>query len=125
MQNQEIPQTENGMRSPKNNWGHINNAHSHLLALTPEGIDPADWSRLVMAYQLLRGVREDHDYGPSLMEEWDNRAPRRFRCDSCSAVFLTRSNPEGKEASWTTDNPKHCPFCSYGYPEQVEGYDGE
>ncbi len=119
-----IPQDENGMRSEKNNAGHINTAHSHLLSLTPEGISEENWSRLTMAYTLLRQVRESWGKDPQPMEEWDDRAPRRFRCDTCGSVFLGRSHPSTEDSPIVNKSPKHCPFCTFGgTPTLVEGYD--
>jgi hypothetical protein len=112
--------------SPKNNQGHITMAHSHLMNLSPEGLSEKDWSRLAVAYQLVRQVREDNGADPELMEATDNRGPRRFRCDGCGSVFLTRNELADSDDWFQPDSPDSCPFCLYGQNiEVVEGWYSE
>ena len=122
-----IPQEVQGIhRAPENNKGHLRMAHKHLLSMTAEGVDPHDWSRITAAYELVRSISEGRGFDPMLMEEWDGRAPRRYRCDTCSTVFLTRSEPTEREHRFSQhENPEYCPFCKYGTPKIVEGHDAE
>jgi hypothetical protein len=109
--------------SPKNNQGHLTMAHSHLMNLSPEGLSEKDWSRLSVAYELVRQVREDNGVDPQLMESTDNRGPRRFRCDGCGSVFLTRRELADSGTFVRRDSPDSCPFCTfYEDIEVVEGW---
>lgn len=108
--------------SPKNNRGHITMAHRHLMNLTPEGLSEKDWSRLVIAYELVRSVKEENGDSPALMEGWDNRGPRRFRCNGCGSVFLTRNELADADDLILVESPNTCPFCVHG--EEIEVVDG-
>lgn len=108
--------------SSKNNSGHLTMAHSHLMNLHPEGISEEDWSRLVAAYELVRSVREDNGASPNLMEDWDGRGPRRFRCNGCGSVFLTRRGLADADDLILVESPDTCPFCIQG--EEIEVVEG-
>jgi len=108
--------------SPKNNRGHIAMAHSHLMNLSPEGVSERDWSRLVVAYELVRSVREENGGSPNLMEQYDSRGPRRFRCDGCGSVFLSRNELADADDLILVESPDACPFCVHG--EEIKPVEG-
>jgi hypothetical protein len=117
-----IPE-DTSQESPKNNSGHLSLAHSHLMNLHPEGLSERDWSRLVVAYELVRSVREENGAEPNLMEKYDDRGPRRYRCDGCGSVFLTRNDLADADDLMITSSPDTCPFCIHGKEiEEIEGW---